>query len=158
MLGASVALVASTIAFDAQRYEVSPGANRESVLGDDALSLMLLARRTLSPELGALMKTHVDVLIAGAGISGIAAAYYLQKDCPEKSFAIVEARDTIGGTWSLFRYPGIRSDSDMYTFGYSFYPWRQPQAMAPGSAILEYLGGAVEEFGIADKNPLWHTR
>ena len=94
---------------------------------------------------------HVDVLIAGAGISGIAAAYYLQKLCPDKSFAILEARDEIGGTWSLFRYPGIRSDSDMYTFGYSFYPWKQPQAMAPGPAILDYLQGAVEEFGIADK-------
>lgn len=97
------------------------------------------------------MKTHVDVLIAGAGISGIAAAYYLQKNFPTKSFAIVEARDGIGGTWDLFRYPGIRSDSDMYTFGYSFYPWRQPQAMAPAPAILEYLNGAVDEFGIRHK-------
>ncbi|MEM7136968.1 MAG: NAD(P)/FAD-dependent oxidoreductase [Myxococcota bacterium] len=94
------------------------------------------------------MTKHVDVLIAGAGISGIAAAYHLQKDCPDKTFAIIEARDAIGGTWDLFRYPGIRSDSDMYTFGFSFYPWKQPQAMAPAPAILEYLNGAVDEFGI----------
>jgi monooxygenase len=97
------------------------------------------------------MATHVDVLIAGAGISGIAAAYYLQKNCPTKSFAIVEARDAIGGTWDLFRYPGIRSDSDMYTFGYSFYPWKRPQAMASAPSILEYLNGAVDEFGIRPK-------
>ena len=97
------------------------------------------------------MEKHVDVLIAGAGISGISAAYYLQKNCPAKTFAIVEAREAIGGTWDLFRYPGIRSDSDMYTFGYSFYPWQQPQAMAPAPAILEYLNGAVDEFEIRDK-------
>lgn len=98
-----------------------------------------------------LMSAHVEVLIAGAGISGIAAAYYLQKNCPDKTYAVIEARDAIGGTWDLFRYPGIRSDSDMYTFGYSFYPWRQPQAMAPAPAILDYLNGAVDEFGIRDK-------
>jgi cation diffusion facilitator CzcD-associated flavoprotein CzcO len=97
------------------------------------------------------MGKHVDVLIAGAGISGIAAAYYLQKNCPDKSYAIVEARDAIGGTWDLFRFPGIRSDSDMYTFGYSFYPWSEPLAMAPAPAILKYLNGAIDEFGIRER-------
>jgi monoamine oxidase len=68
-------------------------------------------------------KDHFDVLLVGAGLSGIGAAYYLQARCPTKSFAILEAREGIGGTWDLFRYPGVRSDSDMYTLGYSFRPW-----------------------------------
>ncbi|MEA2349849.1 MAG: monooxygenase, partial [Thermoleophilaceae bacterium] len=66
---------------------------------------------------------HLDVLIVGAGLSGICAGHHLQDKCPGKSFAILEARDTIGGTWDLFRYPGIRSDSDMYTLGFRFRPW-----------------------------------
>jgi cation diffusion facilitator CzcD-associated flavoprotein CzcO len=69
---------------------------------------------------------HVDVLIVGAGLSGIGAAYYLQTRCPKKSYTILEGRETIGGTWDLFRYPGVRSDSDMYTLGYSFRPWCDP--------------------------------
>ena len=73
---------------------------------------------------------HVDVLIIGGGLSGIAAAYHLQRKCPQKSFAILEARANIGGTWDLFRYPGIRSDSDMYTLGYSFRPWGEGKAIA----------------------------
>ena len=84
----------------------------------------------MSPE-------HVDVLIVGAGLSGIGAAYHLQTDCPQKSYAILEARESIGGTWDLFRYPGIRSDSDMYTLGYSFRPWEQAKAIADGPSILE---------------------
>ena len=73
---------------------------------------------------------HVDVLIVGAGLSGIGAGCHLQADCPQKSFAILEARESIGGTWDLFRYPGIRSDSDMYTLGYSFRPWKDPKAVS----------------------------
>ena len=69
-------------------------------------------------------QAHHDVLVVGAGISGIGVAYHLQRDCPNKSYAILEARDAIGGTWDLFRYPGIRSDSDMHTLGYRFRPWR----------------------------------
>lgn len=88
---------------------------------------------------------HFDVLIVGAGISGIGAAYHLQDRCPGKSFAILERRENLGGTWDLFRYPGIRSDSDMYTLGYSFRPWTNPQAIADGDAILEYLHDTVRE-------------
>jgi cation diffusion facilitator CzcD-associated flavoprotein CzcO len=74
---------------------------------------------------GMSIKTRdVDVLIIGAGISGIGAAYHLQKNCPTKSYAIVETRSAVGGTWDLFRYPGIRSDSDMFTFSFNFKPWR----------------------------------
>src|SRR5947199_1933589 len=92
---------------------------------------------------------HVDVLIVGAGLSGVGAGYHLQRDCPTKSYAILEARDAIGGTWDLFRYPGIRSDSDMYTLGYSFKPWKGPKAIADGWSILEYLRQTVNEHGIA---------
>ncbi|MFO0680377.1 MAG: NAD(P)/FAD-dependent oxidoreductase [Polyangiaceae bacterium] len=89
--------------------------------------------------------SFVDVLIVGAGISGIAAAYYLQRDLPKKSFAIVERRAVIGGTWDLFRYPGIRSDSDLYTFGYEFKPWTNENAIASGESILAYLRETLEE-------------
>ncbi|HEY5261838.1 MAG TPA: NAD(P)/FAD-dependent oxidoreductase [Solirubrobacteraceae bacterium] len=82
---------------------------------------------------------HVDVLIVGAGLSGIGAACHLQANCPGKSYAILEARERIGGTWDLFRYPGIRSDSDMYTLGYSFRPWRDDRSIADGSSILDYV-------------------
>jgi len=78
---------------------------------------------------------YVDVLIVGAGLSGIGAAYYLQTCCPEKRLAILEARDCIGGTWDLFRYPGVRSDSDMFTLGYSFRPWPEPEAIAGGVVL-----------------------
>ncbi|MCL4147013.1 UNVERIFIED_CONTAM: hypothetical protein GTU68_021695 [Idotea baltica] len=92
--------------------------------------------------------THFDVLIIGAGISGISAAYYLQRDCPEKSYKILEGRSRLGGTWDLFQYPGIRSDSDMYTLGFEFRPWTDPKAIADGPSILKYLNETVEEFGI----------
>src|SRR4029077_2756493 len=82
---------------------------------------------------------HVDVLIVGAGLSGIGAAYHLQKQCPSKSFIILEGRNTMGGTWDLFRYPGVRSDSDMYTLGYNFRPWREAKAIADGPSILRYI-------------------
>ena len=82
---------------------------------------------------------HFDVLIVGAGLSGIGAGYHLQQKCPGKSYVILEGRDCIGGTWDLFRYPGIRSDSDMYTLGYSFRPWTEPKAIADGPRILNYV-------------------
>ena len=82
---------------------------------------------------------HVDVLIVGAGLSGVAAAYYLQTRCRPRRYAILEARSAIGGTWDLFRYPGVRSDSDMHTLGYSFRPWTDAKAIADGPAILRYI-------------------
>ncbi|WP_099023975.1 flavin-containing monooxygenase [Mycolicibacterium palauense] len=88
---------------------------------------------------------HVDVLIVGAGISGIGAAYYLQTRRPGTSLAILEARGAIGGTWDLFRYPGIRSDSDLHTFGYEFKPWRDEDAIASADKILDYLNETVRE-------------
>jgi cation diffusion facilitator CzcD-associated flavoprotein CzcO len=95
--------------------------------------------------------SHLDVLIVGAGISGIGAAYHLQTSCPNKTFAILEGRERLGGTWDLFRYPGIRSDSDMYTLGYSFRPWTQPKAIADGPSILDYVRQTAEEHGIDRK-------
>jgi monooxygenase len=95
--------------------------------------------------------THLDVLIVGAGISGISAAYHLQTDCPTKSYAILEGRETLGGTWDLFRYPGVRSDSDMYTLGYSFRPWTSPKAIADGPSILKYVRETAEAYGIDRK-------
>jgi monooxygenase len=94
---------------------------------------------------------HVDVLIVGAGLSGIGAAHHLQADAPGKTYAILEARDGIGGTWDLFRYPGIRSDSDMYTLGYSFRPWEDAQSIADGPSILSYVRETAREGGI-DRN------
>ena len=88
---------------------------------------------------------HVDVLIVGAGISGIGAAYYLKRDRPGTTFAILEARDATGGTWDLFRYPGIRSDSDLHTFGYEFKPWVNDKSIAGADAILAYLREAAAE-------------
>jgi monooxygenase len=94
---------------------------------------------------------HVDVLIVGAGLSGIGAGYHLQVDCPDKTYAILEARDCIGGTWDLFRYPGVRSDSDMYTLGYAFRPWAGAKAIADGSSILSYVRQTARDYGI-DQN------
>ncbi len=94
------------------------------------------------------MTDYVDVLIVGAGISGIAAAYYLGRRCPNTSWSIVEGRDAIGGTWDLFRYPGVRSDSDMYTLGYRFRPWTGEKAIADGADILKYIVDTAREFGI----------
>ena len=93
----------------------------------------------MSSPAGQVESVSVYVLIVGAGISGIGAAYYLQRDHPRRSYVILEARDASGGTWDLFRYPGIRSDSDLHTFGYEFRPWRSENAIADGEEILDYV-------------------
>ncbi len=94
------------------------------------------------------MSEHVDVLIVGAGLSGIGAAHHLQAAFPGKTYTILETRDAIGGTWDLFRYPGVRSDSDMYTLGYRFRPWTQAKAVADGPSILEYVRDTAAEASI----------
>src|ERR1700751_598530 len=91
---------------------------------------------------------HFDVIIVGAGLSGIGAGYHLQHKCPSKNFIILEGRERSGGTLDLFRYPGIRSDSDMFTMGYSFKPWNEPKAIADGPDILKYIRGTATENGI----------
>ena len=96
------------------------------------------------------MSEHVDVLIVGAGLSGIGAAHHLQTSFPAKTYTILEARDVIGGTWDLFRYPGVRSDSDMYTLGYRFRPWTQAKAIADGPSILRYVRETAAEAGIGE--------
>ena len=92
--------------------------------------------------------SHFDVIIVGAGLSGIGAAYHLQERCPGKNYAILEGRDAIGGTWDLYRYPGIRSDSDMHTLGYRFKPWRAEKAIADGPSILDYVNETADENAI----------
>ncbi len=92
---------------------------------------------------------HFDVLIVGAGLSGIGAAVQLKKNCPERSFAVLEGRESLGGTWDLFRYPGIRSDSDMYTLGYAFKPWTEDKSIADGTTILKYISDTARDYGIA---------
>ncbi len=91
---------------------------------------------------------HVDVLVVGAGLSGIGAACHLRRECPTLSVAVVEGRDRLGGTWDLFRYPGVRSDSDMFTLSYDFRPWTRDLALADGASILEYLTETAREYGI----------
>jgi monooxygenase len=99
---------------------------------------------------------HFDVLIIGAGLSGIGAACHLQEKCPGREFAILEARDGIGGTWDLFRYPGVRSDSDMFTLGYSFKPWTGSKSIVDGGAILNYVREAARECGVDRKIRFQH--
>ncbi len=97
---------------------------------------------------------HVDVLIVGAGISGIGAACHLTRECPGKTFAILERRAAMGGTWDLFRYPGVRSDSDMYTFGFAFRPWRDTRTLADGASIRRYVRDTAAEYGVDRAHPL----
>ncbi len=94
---------------------------------------------------------HLDVVIVGAGLSGIGAGYRIAEQLPGKSWAILEARDTMGGTWDLFRYPGVRSDSDMFTLGYEFMPWTAPKSIADGPTILDYIHQTAAQFGIEEK-------
>jgi cation diffusion facilitator CzcD-associated flavoprotein CzcO len=100
---------------------------------------------------------HFDVIIVGAGISGVGAAHHLQKYCPGKSYAVLEARAEMGGTWDLFRYPGIRSDSDMFTLGYGFHPWRDPKVIADGPSIKSYVAATAKKYGI-DRQIRFNTR
>lgn len=103
------------------------------------------------------MTEHLDVVIVGAGISGVSAAWHLQDRCPTKSYAILEKRESMGGTWDLFRYPGIRSDSDMYTLGFRFRPWTGRQAIADGKPILEYVKSTAAMYGI-DRHIRFHHK
>ncbi len=96
----------------------------------------------------AITPEHVDVLIVGAGLSGIGAACHLQTEAPSASYAILEARGASGGTWDLFRFPGVRSDSDMFTLGYPFRPWRQAKAIAGGEEILRYVRDTAAAYGV----------
>ncbi len=99
---------------------------------------------------------HKDIIVVGAGISGIAAGYNLKKSCQNKSFAILEARENIGGTWDLFKYPGIRSDSDMHTLGFRFKPWIHDKSIADGPSILEYLNETIDEYKLRNDILLNH--
>jgi monooxygenase len=108
------------------------------------MNVALSQRNTRTPE-------HFDVIVVGSGLSGINAAYHLQMSCRDKSFVILESRDAIGGTWDLFRYPGVRSDSDMFTFGYPFRPWESDAAIADGESIRAYIRETAEAYGIDRK-------
>ncbi|HWW68182.1 MAG TPA: NAD(P)/FAD-dependent oxidoreductase [Solirubrobacterales bacterium] len=99
---------------------------------------------------------NLDVLIVGAGLSGIGAAHHLQERCPGKSYAILEARRDLGGTWDLFRYPGIRSDSDMHTLGYRFQPWAEAKSIVDGPSILRYVRQTARDAGIDTKIRFHH--
>ena len=97
---------------------------------------------------------HVDVLIIGAGLSGIGAAHYLKSQCPWATYVVLETRHAIGGTWDLFRYPGVRSDSDMFTLGYAFRPWMGEKTIVDGGSILQYLKDTATEAGVDRAHPV----
>ncbi|HEX7758370.1 MAG TPA: NAD(P)/FAD-dependent oxidoreductase [Caulobacteraceae bacterium] len=111
---------------------------------------------TLERPTAAAKATHVDVLIVGAGISGVGGAYHLKTQCPDKSFVVLESQETFGGTWSTHKYPGIRSDSDLYTFGYRFKPWTSAP-IASADEILKYMGEVIDENDIDDHIRYGHT-
>jgi len=98
-----------------------------------------------------------DVIIVGAGLSGIGAAVHLRKHCPDKTFALIESREAVGGTWDLFRYPGIRSDSDMHTLGFSFKPWTEAKAIADGPSIRKYVNETADEYSIREHIQFGHS-
>ena len=98
---------------------------------------------------------HVNILIVGAGLSGIGAAYHLNKECPNKDYLILESRDQLGGTWDLFKYPGIRSDSDMHTFAYKFRPWTFDNTISDGKTILKYLNDTSSKFDLENNKDTW---
>jgi monooxygenase len=118
----------------------------------DAATVSTTPRRTAvtNPSARDLAGEHVDVLIVGAGLSGIGAAYRLQQQCPGRSYAVLEARKAVGGTWDLFRYPGVRSDSDIFTLSYPFRPWRDATSLADGASIREYIERTATEEGIRE--------
>jgi monooxygenase len=109
----------------------------------------------LAGVLGVVME-HVDVLIVGAGLSGVGAACHLLRERPGTTFAVLEARDAIGGTWDLFRYPGVRSDSDMFTLSYSFRPWTGERAMADGDSIRDYVRDTADAYGVTERIRFGH--
>jgi monooxygenase len=128
--------------------QTAPGASREQQAGQIAWSTKPATTRPTQEDSMSRPSDrtdHVDVLIVGAGLSGIGAAFHLKTRCPGRTYAILEARGATGGTWDLFRYPGIRSDSDMYTLGYSFKPWENAKAIADGPSILEYVRETARE-------------
>jgi len=104
-----------------------------------------------------MAETSFDVLIIGAGISGINTAYRLQEQCPDRTYAILEARHALGGTWDLFKYPGIRSDSDLHTFGFPFNPWTEEKAIADGGSIKAYMKETAAKYDI-DRHIQYHTK
>jgi monooxygenase len=120
-----------------------PGAGTERTLG---VAGEALHRPPVEPG----VTEHVDVVVVGAGISGVSAAHHLQERCPDRSYVVLEGRERIGGTWDLFRYPGVRSDSDMHTLGFGFRPWTGPRSIADGPAIRDYVEGTAREEGITD--------
>jgi monooxygenase len=139
------------VGFQKERYRMA--ARGKVMLMAEGVPLVQAETR---PVRGEQDVEHFDVLVVGAGLSGIGAACRLQEKCPSESFAVLEGRDTIGGTWDLFRYPGVRSDSDMYTLGYCFRPWRRPKAIVEGASILKYIRETAREYDVDSKIRFGH--